>query len=285
MKSGRLLTVFLLGLFALAGCDKGTVPPSTNVQRHWVEVPALPIIQEAVFSLAPSFNGQRNPKLMEQVCGLASGELRQEQVNAFLAQQRVDPLQIPTQGSPLSLLVNGDKSSQTTACAAHLATTVLSAVDAADIITTTNASGTPALQIDNARLNQVLPVKIAEARANADVFALIAAELQRRPGLKVSDYRQQAKDMFVRLAPVYLERVKQQLPLANVTYKVSQIDAERFSFNTSTGASYEYAGDGLVLHQNGIVWYGRGKLLGREYPLQVAYFPESVGALLAPEAK
>lgn len=278
MNARPLVTVLLLGLFSLGGCDQGQQTRSASVQRNWLDIPALPIIQEAVFSLAPSFNGQRNPRIMEQVCGLASGELRQEQVNAFLAKQQVDPLQIPTQGSPLSLLVNGDKASQTTACAAHLATTVLSPLDVADIMSSTQ-------QIDSARLNEVLPVKVAEARANADVFALIAAELERRPGLTVSEYRQQAVVLFVRLAPTYLERVKQQLPSANVTYKVMQLDTERFSFNSSTGAYYEYSGEGLVLRQNGIVWYGQGRLLGREYPLRVAYFPESVNSLLAPEAK
>ncbi|MNZ95467.1 hypothetical protein D3C78_1146150 [compost metagenome] len=268
-----------------------------------------------MFSLAPSFNGQRNPQIMEQVCGLATGEFRQEQVNAFLEKQHVDAARIPREGSSLSLLVNGDKASQTTACAAHLATTVLSPVDAGEIMTlvyptpapekdkalaeaesgkapkkveqetSVSQPAAPVLKLDNARLTQALPMKMAEARANADVFALIAAELQRHPGRTVPEYRQQVRELFVRLAPVYLERIKLQLPPANVTYKVTQIDAERFAFNSSTGASYEYSGDGMTLRQNGVIWYGQGKLLGQEYPLQVSYFPESVNSLLASEAK
>ncbi|MCY1556182.1 hypothetical protein D9M68_929120 [compost metagenome] len=99
------------------------------------------------------------------------------------------------------------------------------------------------------------------------------------------EYRQQATELFARLAPVYLERIKLQLPPANATYRVTQIDAERFSFNSSVGASYEYSGDGMTLRQNGVIWYGQGKLLGQDYPLQVAYFPESVNSLLAADAK
>ncbi|MNO53957.1 hypothetical protein D3C76_444150 [compost metagenome] len=317
MKARPLATAILLGLFTLTGCNGDKAPSSAEVQRNWVNVAALPIIQEAVFSLAPSFNGQRNPQIMEQVCGLATGEFRQEQVNAFLEKQHVDAARIPREGSSLSLLVNGDKASQTTACAAHLATTVLSPVDAGEIMTlvyptpapekdkplaeadsgkarkkdkveqetTVSQPAAPVLKLDNARLNQALPMKMAEARANADVFALIAAELQRHPGQTVSEYRKQVRELFVRLAPVYLQRIKLQLPPANVTYKVTQIDAERFSFNSSTGASYEYSNDGMTLRQNGVIWYGQGKLLGQEYPLQVSYFPESVNSLLAPEAK
>ncbi|MCY1293803.1 hypothetical protein D9M68_620670 [compost metagenome] len=288
------LLLALTGMLVLTGCHEGKPPAPSEavVKREWLSTPALPIIQDAVFTLSPTFRGERNPAMMQQVCGLARGELKQEQVNAFLAQQKIDTSRL-AKGSILSLLVNGDKAAQATACAAYLATTVLSTVDASEFMTATAAPSADdkttekptTWQIDNARLNVSLPIKLAEARANAEVFALIAAELQRRPGLTVQAYRDEARQLFSRLAPAYLERIKQSLPPAGTTYKLVRLDGDGFVFNSSRGSRFEYTSDGLRLWQNGILWYGEGKLLGQEYPLQVTYFTEAVNELLAPGKK
>ncbi|MBO3275488.1 hypothetical protein [Pseudomonas schmalbachii] len=296
MNTKSLFVSVLLGMTVLAGCNQGHAPASdaATVQRNWLSIPALPIIEDAVFSLSPKFKGQRNPQVMTQVCGLARGELTQEQVNTFLDRQNVDAAKLPRQGHPLSLLVSGDKSAQTTACAAYLATAVLSTVDIGEFAQTVEAPATdkadkkaadkPALQLDSARLNASLPIKLAEARANADVFALIAAELQRRPGLTAREYREEARQLFSKLAPAYLERVKLQLP-KDASYKLERMSAEHFTFSNSHGAVFDFGGEGLTLRQNNVVWYGQGKLLGMDYPLQVAYFPDTVNELLAPAGK
>ncbi|MCP8466474.1 hypothetical protein NK553_21190 [Pseudomonas sp. ZM23] len=88
--------------------------------------------------------------------------------------------------------------------------------------------------------------------------------------------------MFTRLAPVYLERVKAQLPRAGTNYRVLRLDADLFAFSSSEGSLFEFDGDGLTLRQNSVVWFGQGKLLGQEYPLKVAYFEPKVSELLAP---
>lgn len=330
MKNLSLIAAAALGLLALAGCKEDKAPASapamlpvlpatppkadSAVHRNWISIPALPVIQDAVFSLSPTFDGQRNPALMAQICGLARGELKQEQVTEFLRQNNVEVEKLPKQGDPLALLVNGDKAGQVTACAAYLSTSVLSAIDLSEFTSRTEAPAQapaedepvkgktkgkekaaakpkvevahkpsePQLQVDKAALSVVLPVKLALARANADVFALIAAELQRRPGLSVAEYREQARQMFVKLAPVYLERIKAQLPQANTQYRLLRFDADLFAFSSTTGSLFEFSGGGLTLLQNSVIWYGQGKLLGQEYPLQVAYFDPSVDSLLAP---
>lgn len=287
------ITLFVM-LTSLAGC-RSEQPATPTVPRNWVNIPALPIIQDAVFSLSPTFAGQRNHAVMMQVCGLARGQAKQEQVNAFLVQQNVDVAHVPKHGHDLSLLVNSDRPAQATACAAYLATTVLSPVDVSELTVAVPQGETqskapeqgkqPVLQVDNARLANVLPLKLAAARANADVFVLIAAELQRRPGLTVNEYREQATQLFEKLASVYLECIEAQLPPAGSTYKLLQMDTDRFAFSSSVGSLFEYGRDGMTLRQNGVIWYGQGELMGQAYPLQVAYFEPAIDGLLAPSVE
>ncbi|MHC8345002.1 hypothetical protein [Pseudomonas sp. RT6P73] len=278
----------LITLLALAGYDKFLANKPVDVPRNWLSIPALPVIHDAIFELSPTFNGQRNAPAMEQLCALARGEAKQEQVNAFLKQAGVDVEKLPKQGSQFSLFINGNQAGQATACAAYLATTVLLPVNVAEFmrpVTTPATDGQPeksSLQVDNALLASALSIKLAEARANADVFALIAAELQRSPGLTIPQYRERAGQMFARLAPTYLQRIKDQLPPADTQYKLLQMDDSRFLFSSSVGSVFEFGSNGLILNLGGITWYGEGKLLGKDYPLQVGYFSSTVKALLAP---
>ena len=273
MKSSFVAVVIVL--VALAGYDRFVADRSTATPRVSLRVPALPVIQDAIFQLSPRFDEPRKALMMEQLCALARGEVRQEQVNALLKQQGIDAQSLPRQGSPFSLLVNGDQPGQASACAAYLAVTALSAVNVAEFmrpVTVPAAIGQPeksALQIDNALLTSALSIKLAVARANADIFALIAVELQRSPGQTIPQFRAQAAELFTRLAPTYLQRIKEQLPPANTHYRLMQMDDSRFVFNSSTGSVFEFGPNGLVLSQGGIVWYGKGRLMGQEYPLQV----------------
>lgn len=287
----NIKTIFvttLITLLALAGYDKFLINRPADVKTNWLNIPALPVIHDAIFELSPKFNGQRNAPAMEQLCALARGEVKQEQVNAFLKQAGVDAEKLPKKGSQFSLFINGDQSGQATACAAYLATTVLSPVNVAEFmrpVTTPATDGQPqksSLQVDNALLTTALSIKLAEARANADVFALIAAELQRSPGLTIPQYRERAGQLFARLAPTYLQRIKDQLPPADTQYKLLQMDDSRFLFSSSVGSVFEFGSNGLILNLGGITWYGEGKLLGKDYPLQVAYFDKTVKALLLP---
>ncbi|MGY2499060.1 hypothetical protein ACW4UO_31925, partial [Klebsiella pneumoniae] len=92
----------------------------------WLRVPALAVIQDAILQMSPRFNEANKAPIMKQLCALARGEVKQEEVNAFLKQQGIDAQTLPREGSPFSLLINGDQPGQATACAAYLATSVLS---------------------------------------------------------------------------------------------------------------------------------------------------------------
>lgn len=313
MQVKPLIAALLIGIAALAGCRQEHTPqaaqqPAAPSQTPppavagddavRLNLPALPIIRNAVFSLTPTFNGQRDPQIMSQMCGLARGELNQGQVNTFLAQRSIDPAKLPKTGSPLSLLVNGDKAGQITGCAAYLATSVMLAPDTNEYMKSVavtektpagkakpgakpEAKPTTVQQLDTKALSLTLPVKLAVARANADIFALIASQLQRQPGLTLGEYRNQAMQLFTRLAPVYLQRIKVQMP-SGVRFDVVRLDGGALVFRGSDGSFFDFDGTNLRLTQSDVLWFGEGKLMGQEYSLPVAYFDSSVQQLLVP---
>lgn len=294
MKLKPLLAALLIGA-SLAGCEFPAQQSQAKAPTplNWVSVPALPIIEEAAMSLAPTFQGKRTGQFMPQICGMARGELSQEQVNEQLTKMGIDSTRLPRQSQDATaLLVNGDRAAQATACAAYQATDVLMAVNPRDFLKASSATAekvteqTPApQQFDSDGLTKVLPIKVAQARVNADVFALIAQDLQRKPGLSVAEYRERASELFGRLAPTYLARVPTKLPPANTSYQLIGLGNNRLDFS-SIGVHFDYSTDnGLVLTQNGVVWYGKGQLLGQDYRLQAAYFPPEVATLLGAAKK
>lgn len=298
MKLKPLLAALLIGT-SLAGCKFPAQQSQAKAPTPltWLSVPALPIIEDATMSLAPTFQGKRTEQFMPQICGMARGELSQAEVNAQLAKMGIDSTRIPRQSQDATaLLVNGDRAGQATACAAYQATDVLMAVNLGAFLKASPAPDEKSAekapkqpqqpQLDDNALASVLPIKIAQARVNADIFALIARNLQRTPGLSVAEYRERARDLFGRLAPTYLARVPAKMPPATTRYQLVGLDDGHLNFTSNIGTHFDYSIDnGLVLSQNGVTWYGKGQLLGQDYRLQVGYFPPEVAALLSAAKK
>lgn len=323
MKTRVLATAMLAGAFCLTGCDNKVAvsnlaamnPVAESLPRHWLEIPALPIIQRGVSELAPHFSGQSYAKFMDQICDLAQGVLDQGQANEALKLSKAEAGQIPKE---FSRLVNGDKSSQQTACAAYLASSVSLQLDLrefvqaeAPFVSESSAAGSNGLakkdeqavsrsnvtesnsgstadveqtvqHVDPVNLQHALSVKLATARTNTDIFAVIAAELQRRPGLSIAEYEVAAGQLFAQLAPTYLERIKALTPSSGIEYRLLRMESGLFAFSSSDGGLFESSAQGLSLLQSGVLWYGQGKLLGQDYRLHVAYFDPSISKLLAP---
>ena len=276
-----------LPLILLTGCNDASKvlstfqnqprPPATITKTNGVALPALPIIQAAVTGLVPTVDGQRSDQMMLQVCALARGESTQQQVNQTLHQQGIDLCQVPQQGHPLSLLVNTDMSRRVTACAAYIATSVMMLPKTSEFMIETKAeqptNSPKTFSVDPQKLQRFLGVQLAVAKADADLFALIATELEKTPGLTLDQYNLRAKSLFSTIAAAYLQRVKELYAGAqNVEYTLLEYSDSDFKFRSSNGHLFEYGYDGLSLTFNRTPWYGAGKLLGKSYLLDVAYF-------------
>ena len=269
---------WILPLVLLAGCDNSSGTAAEKPVQS-VALPTLPIIQSAVIALVPMPDGKRNELMMNQVCALARGESTQQQVAQNLLQQGIDLTRIPQQGHPLSLLVDADMSRRVTACAAHIATSVMMVPKTSEFMVEAasgSASDNKQLTIDAKKLNYFLGIQLAIAKADADVFALIASRLEKKPGLTLDQYHQQVKTEFANIAPLYLQRVKElYVQGQNAQYRLVEYSDSSFTFTSTNGYLFEFGYDGLNLSYNRIPWYGAGNLLGKNYLLDVNYFGDT----------
>ena len=278
--------VFSLAL--MAGCDGApqVLANLTHKEPNGVMIPALPIIQGAVMGLVPMVEGQRNDVMMHHVCAMARGESTARQVAETLKKQGIDLSKTPQQGDPLSLLVDPDMSHRTTACAAYIATSTMVLPKTSEFMVQTitehpQGKQSKTLTVDPQKLNNFMRVQLAIAKSDADVFALIASQLAQTPGLTLEQYNQQAKNLFVTIAPGYLQRVKELYANdKNDQYALNEYSANGFKFISSSGHLFEYDYNGLNLTYNRIPWYGSGQLLGKTYWLDVAYFDPALIAAL-----
>ena len=127
--SSKWLVASLLPLCLLAGCnDSARNASSAQVKDQalgTLEYPALPVIRNAVFSMSPLVDGKRNPAVMQHICGLARGELKQADVDRFVSASGETAETLKQKGGVTALLVNGNHQAQEIACAAFLATAPL----------------------------------------------------------------------------------------------------------------------------------------------------------------
>lgn len=265
-------------LLSLSACGPQGV--SVAPASEWVRVPALPLVQEAVRSLSPTFNGKRIPVLIDHLCSLSQGQMSQEQSDSQLARIGIDADKLPRESEDaIALLVNGDRVGQTTACAAAQASAALTPLNPADVLRSSSSgrtgsgetAGSPKREVDQVILGRLLTLKAAQARTDADFFAIIAARLSASPGLTESEYRSQAQAIFREIAPRYLDRLKQQSSGQDIRYNLERLENDRLAFSSNAGVRYSLsAADGLIVTHYGQLWYGRGKLLGMDYSLQVS---------------
>lgn len=263
MKKYIVLLVILL-----SGCNDEKKPANVLL------VPALPVVQSVVMSLAPMINGGRNEALVAQLCNFVNGGEAQEKITNFLTELNI----AAEKNEGLALFTEGKSADRIIACAAFIASSVLIEPNFNEFIGQDKELEGLSLEerkyhIDREQLAAALAVKLAVAQANADVFALISSNL--KANLTLDEYRLEITRLFKLLAPTYLERVKSHYQ-GKVNFSVLQMQKDNFIFTSSTGYRFEFNQQGLTLKLLGINWYGNGQLLGNDYNLAMAYFPQNM---------
>ncbi|MDR0806613.1 MAG: hypothetical protein LBN41_07725 [Enterobacteriaceae bacterium] len=246
--------------------------------QNILPIPALPIIQTAVMSLAPTFNGGRHDGHMNILCAYVRGEKTDADLVNYLKEHKIEA----TATNDFALFIGERRPAQVTACAAYIASTVLIAPNLAEFLEPVkdkpkNKDGKTEVAINQEKLTASLTTKLAIALANCDLFALIARLLPE--DLTLDGYRDEIIRLFSSLAPVYLERVQAHYQ-KGLNFNLLQMQNTQFTFTCSTGYLFNFDIQGLSLMLGGINWYGRGQLMGQDYVLDVNYFTDKVFDLL-----
>lgn len=269
------ITAAIGGLFLLALSPVQAASPAITVNA--IRVPGWNIIADTLAGMATVVNGKRNDIIMQQTCNLAWGDSTQQEVNAALAKSNIDAEKIPLVGNSLSMLVNGDTLQQQIACTAWMSNSLFATPDSERYLEDAPATkDKPAKKVfSQTRFAEDTRASIAVARATAQLYAVIAENLQQQPATDWAGWQQRIKTIVAFYAPEYLKSIR--------TYHAADIGKPLIT-NSITGHGYDVSlTDGFRLVKNGadvtllsrnVVWLGGGKILGQDFFFRVAIFAQ-----------
>ncbi|HHA1921068.1 TPA: hypothetical protein ACOEMI_004572 [Enterobacter ludwigii] len=285
----NIMKTFFGGLLLLIVEQALAAPQDLPVKT--ISIPAYNMIADTLQSIAPTVNGKRNDFIMQQICALARGDKTQQEVDGILKEKNVDISSINQAGPVASLLINGDKEQQQMACALYLATSLYEPVNigvyftkkksAKNTDTKKESSSWRFWDSDKEEQNKVTAeqvvfnepqfindaqVKMAIVQATAQMYAVIAENIQGQSNQYWSDYHQRIAAIVYNYSSEYLRKI-------NVFYKsgmTKNLKPVNVSLNSYTVAND--AGDmltqqdgNLLFTEKGVPWFGNGKILGKEY--------------------
>ena len=277
------------GLLLLAAQQTLAAPQDLPVKT--ISVPAYNMITDTLHAIAPTIEGKRNEFAMQQICALARGDKTQQDVNDLLKQQGVDIAKLPKSGSVASLLINGDKEQQQMSCAVYLATSVFEPVNNGAYFLKQQAkektdqkkksSGwsfwksdkkeeaqpqTEKVVFNQPQFLADAQIKMAIVQATAQMYAVIAENIQGQKTKYWADYEQRIASIVYNYAPEYLRKI-------NVFYKngVSKslmpvnVSLNSFTVANNSGDVLTQQAGNVMFTSKGVPWFGNGKILGKDY--------------------
>ncbi|WP_312816824.1 hypothetical protein [Atlantibacter subterraneus] len=289
MSVSHVIKTAVGGLLLLVVDQAVAAPQDLPVKT--ISVPAYNMITDTLQAIAPTINGQRNDFAMQQICALARGDKTQQEVNTLLKQQGVDTTKLPKSGSVASLLINGDKEQQQMTCAVYLATSVFEPVNNgiyfskqqsnAKADTEKKASGWSFWKSDKKeetkpQTEQVVfnqpqflndaQVKMAVVQATAQMYAVIAENIQGEKNKYWADYQQRIASVVYNYAPEYLRKITV-FYKSGVAKPLMPVNVSLNSFTVANEAGdvlTQQAGN-VMFTAKGVPWFGNGKILGKDY--------------------
>lgn len=289
MSFTTVIKTALGGLLLLAVNNAIAAPQDLSVKS--ISVPAYNMITDTLQSIMPTVNGQRNDFAMQQICALARGEKTQQEVNATLKEKGVDLAKIPRSGSTASLLINGDKEQQQMTCAVYLANSIFLPVNNESYFSkqlikenevkesqqtiwsflTSDKIDETAAKPEQVIFNQRqfiydVRVKMALVQATAQMYAVIAENIQNEKGQYWANYQQKIASIVYNYAPEYLRKISLFYKSnAGKSFVPVNVTLNSFTVANSTDDVLTQQAGNLMFTSKGVPWFGSGKILGKEY--------------------
>ncbi|MBV8042593.1 hypothetical protein [Pluralibacter sp.] len=279
------------GLLFLA-CSQA-MSATSNFQVTTVSMPAWNIITDTLLKMTPLVNGQRDDGVMSLVCDLARGDKSQQDVNEILLKKNINPQTLARNDGTLSLLVNQDMPARQTACSVYLISTLFNNIDNTiylqDAPATSkveakktevvnrgdkegkSSSATPAKpQVEKVfnqlRFEQDVKTHIAIAQATAQLYAILAGNLERIKGESWTAYQARIKLMVAEYAPNFLSTVKvfYQMESAN---PITARSVTQFGYNVFDSSNHQFIREqyAFLFRSRNVDWLGNGMIMGKHY--------------------
>lgn len=265
----NLIKTAIGGLFTLL-CFQSQAAGQA-LSKATISVPVYNLITDTLVAMTPTINGQRNDLMMKLVCDLARGDKSQPEVNDVLRDNKIDSAKIPQKGHQLSILVNGDKSSQQSACTAYIASSLFIPDDNSIFFDKPKATeagakaGTEKPTFNPQTFAQEMKLKMSIAQATSQLYAVVASNLENNKNQGWGDYQKSVAGLVESYAPGYLTSLKQIYDANQVVYTPVSITANRLDVIDSAGRELISTPTGLELKFHDVYWLGNGKIMGKEY--------------------
>lgn len=293
MSFSNIFKIAACGILLLTAQQTLATPQDLPVKS--ISVPTYNMITDALQAITPTINGKRNDFAMQQICALARGEKTQQDINEILKEKGIKIANLQANGGVAALLINGDKEQQQMSCAVYLATSLFEPMNNGAYFTKKlvkqsvtkekkdsgwdfwNFKKSDEAQpekeqvvFNQQQFLQDAQIKMAIVQATAQMYAVIAENIQKGNDLYWADYQQRIANIVDDYAPEYLRKV-------SVFYKnnavkplqLVNISLSSFTVTNNSGDVLAQQAGNVMLTNKGVIWFGNGKILGKDYFSQV----------------
>lgn len=243
MKKLHVMLAALVAAMFQTGCKQD--------EAEYAQVPAVPLIQQALESQVPLFDGKPHTRLMELVCSYVAGDVTKEQFAAFFIAHNVDIKKLAQKDQGFQFLSKNDMTGFARGCAAYVVTRfsswpvfALSEEDSAGDETKLAA-----------RLTQLTPVTL-------DVSRLVQKLALATAGESFGSEEDYKRAVIHKLNDFSVSFVKAVMH--------NRTDTETFNMGGKQGGySYTFTNNSITLYLYGAPWFGSGYAEGERYSVKL----------------
>lgn len=290
------------GLLFLA-CSQA-ISATSNFPVTTVSMPAWNIITDTLIKMTPLVNGQRDDSVMALICDLARGDKTQQEIDEILLKKNINLQALAKDTGTLRLLINRDLVEQQTACSAYLISALFMPVDNLSYMQdkkpaekggakNTDIAAKDGKKLKNsvdtgekiavekvfnqARFDQDVRTQIAIAQATAQLYALMAGNLDKIKGESWRTYQSRIEQMVREYAPNYLNTVKIFYQAENANTIATQ-SVTRNGYSVTDGNNHQLIREQNVfmLRSRNVDWLGNGFIMGKQYYIELKILDNQV---------
>lgn len=255
-----LKKILTMGVFVMscAGCDViKTSDVGTGVKQN-----AMPLIIETVSGLNLAAEG--NAKILSaQLCTTLLTEGRYRTIWTSLTNNKSERETSGIVGAEETNNAGEVAEGQVLACAAYFSTHISTIPDINSFIKLKEGSASEIASVDERAVIDLMPLRMAIARTNAEYFAGIAQEISVGPVRSTYDFKKDIVALFQRDAGGYLDKLRRYVDEENKKkFQLILLKKGAFVFRNDTGHLLDVSNEHTDLFWHGTPWLSGGMLMG-----------------------